>query len=77
MFRRGLMLTMRLCLPDFMVDNRLLIPLINTVLSLGSWNQGFVRILAYMVESMPILPREVIPFERYVVMVKMLEALYG
>ncbi len=33
--------------------------------------------LAYMVESMPILPREVIPFERYVVMVKMLEALYG
>ncbi len=71
------MLTMRLCLPDFMVDNKLLMPLINTVLSLGSWNQGFVRTLAYPVASMPILPREVIPLERYVVMIKVVEALYG
>lgn len=63
--------------PWLTVDNKLLIPDKMAVLSLGSWNHGLTIGLIYIVSSIPIRPRDVMPLERYTVIVKMLDALYG
>lgn len=61
--------------PWLTVESKLLMAVMITVLSLGSWYQGAVMILAYIVLSMPIRPREVRPLETYTVIVKICEAL--